>query len=230
MKKLLIAALSIVFLLGACSQKEENSTKKENTKKTESKDTKKDDEKKDKSEKENKDKESAEKSESKAEEQSTEEGINEEIKTTEEVMTNKDSKENKNLNYNNVTDRNSLVEIIYGNYAEEQKIIAYNSAVTNGVIPQGNVMEGPASAAYESSLRVESGKEKSIYDEIPDIEEKTHDYENNGVYRTPKEQEAHEDWVNGQDEWNNASESEKEEIRKRDAEKYGYEYDPSDYE
>lgn len=230
MKKLLIAALSIVFLLGACSQKEENSTKKENTKKTESKDTKKDDEKKDKSEKENKDKESAEKSESKAEEQSTEEGINEEIKTTEEVMTNKDSKENKNLNYNNVTDRNSLVEIIYGNYAEEQKIIAYNSAVTNGVIPQGNVMEGPASAAYESSLRVESGKEKSIYDEIPDIEEKTHDYENNDVYRTPKEQEAHEDWVNGQDEWNNASESEKEEIRKRDAEKYGYEYDPSDYE
>ncbi|WP_239719583.1 hypothetical protein [Mammaliicoccus sp. G-M31] len=230
MKQLLVVTLSIVFLLGACSQKEENSTKKENTKKTESKDTKKDDEKKDKSEKENKDKESAEKSESKAEEQSTEEGINEEIKTTEEVMTNKDSKENKNLNYNNVTDRNSLVEIIYGNYAEEQKIIAYNSAVTNGVIPQGNVMEGPASAAYESSLRVESGKEKSIYDEIPDIEEKTHDYENNGVYRTPKEQEAHEDWVNGQDEWNNASESEKEEIRKRDAEKYGYEYDPSDYE
>lgn len=230
MKKLLVATLSIVFLLGACSQKEENSTKEENTKKTESKDAKKDDEKKDKSEKENKDKESTKKSEPKTEEQSTEEGTNEEIKTTEEVMTNKDSKEDKNLNYNNVTDRNSLVEIIYGNYAEEQKIIAYNSAVTNGVIPQGNVMEGPASAAYESSLRVESGKEKSIYDEIPDIEEKTHDYENNGVYRTPKEQEAHEDWVNGQDEWNNASESEKEEIRKRDAEKYGYEYDPSDYE
>lgn len=230
MKKLLVATLSIVFLLGACSQKEENSTKEENTKKTESKDAKKDDEKKDKSEKENKDKESTKKSEPKTEEQSTEEGTNEEIKTTEEVMTNKDSKENKSLNYNNVTDRNSLVEIIYGNYAEEQKIIAYNSAVTNGVIPQGNVMEGPASAAYESSLRVESGKEKSIYDEIPDIEEKTHDYENNGVYRTPKEQEAHEDWVNGQDEWNNASESEKEEIRKRDAEKYGYEYDPSDYE
>lgn len=230
MKKLLVATLSIVFLLGACSQKEENSTKEENTKKTESKDAKKDDEKKDKSEKENKDKESTKKSEPKTEEQSTEEGTNEEIKTTEEVMTNKDSKEDKNLNYNNVTDRNSLVEIIYGNYAEEQKIIAYNSAVTNGVIPQGNVMEGPASAAYESSLRVESGKEKSIYDEIPDIEEKTHDYENNGVYRTPKEQKAHEDWVNGQDEWNNASESEKEEIRKRDAEKYGYEYDPSDYE
>ena len=230
MKKLLVATLSIVFLLGACSQKEENSTKEENTKKTESKDAKKDDEKKDKSEKENKDKESTKKSEPKTEEQSTEEGTNEGIKTTEEVMTNKDSKENKNLNYNNVTDRNSLVEIIYGNYVEEQKIIAYNSAVTNGVIPQGNVMEGPASAAYESSLRVESGKEKSIYDEIPDIEEKTHDYENNGVYRTPKEQEAHEDWVNGQDEWNNASESKKEEIRKRDAEKYGYEYDPSDYE
>lgn len=41
---------------------------------------------------------------------------------------------------------------------------------------------------------------------------------------------AHEDWVNGQDEWMKASESEREEIRKADAEKYGYEYDPSDYE
>ncbi|MBC2921546.1 midas domain-containing protein [Staphylococcus saprophyticus] len=48
---------------------------------------------------------------------------------------------------------------------------------------------------------------------------------------TPNEPEAQEsDWVKGQDEWMNASESEKEEIRKADAEKYGYEYDPSDYE
>lgn len=38
------------------------------------------------------------------------------------------------------------------------------------------------------------------------------------------------DWVKDQDEWMNASASEREEIRKADAEKYGYEYDPSDYE
>ncbi|MEB7764103.1 hypothetical protein NGC87_07165 [Staphylococcus pseudoxylosus] len=43
------------------------------------------------------------------------------------------------------------------------------------------------------------------------------------------EQEAS-DWVKGQDEWMNASESERTEIRKADAKKYGYKYDPSDYE
>ena len=63
-----------------------------------------------------------------------------------------------------------------------------------------------------------------------DDSEQTYDYENNGVQRTPSEQKAHEDWVNGQDEWLNASESEREEIRKADTEKYGYKYDPSDYE
>lgn len=63
-----------------------------------------------------------------------------------------------------------------------------------------------------------------------DDSEQTYDYDNNGVERTPSEQKAHEDWVNGQDEWMNASESEREEIRKADAEKYVYEYDPSDYE
>ncbi|RAI79337.1 hypothetical protein BFS35_012315 [Macrococcoides goetzii] len=47
------------------------------------------------------------------------------------------------------------------------KVTAYKSAVDNGVIPQGNVMEGPASAAYESSLRVESGQEKSVYTSNP---------------------------------------------------------------
>lgn len=45
-----------------------------------------------------------------------------------------------------------------------EKINAYNSAVANGVIPQGNVMEGPASAAYESSLKVESGEDESVYE------------------------------------------------------------------
>ncbi|WP_145464876.1 hypothetical protein [Staphylococcus saprophyticus] len=38
------------------------------------------------------------------------------------------------------------------------------------------------------------------------------------------------EWVKGQDEWMNASEAEREEIRKADAEKYGYEYDPEDFE
>lgn len=49
-------------------------------------------------------------------------------------------------------------------------------------------------------------------------------------YQDVVETEEESDWVKGQDEWMNASESERTEIRKADAEKYGYEYDPSDYE
>ncbi|HCZ0001931.1 TPA: hypothetical protein O2G54_000655 [Staphylococcus aureus] len=136
-----------------------------------------------------------------------------------------DQKNMPQINFNNITDRNTLKSVIYGNYNELDKLKAYNSAVANGVIPQGNVMEGPAIAAFESSLRVESGAEKSIYESSPE----KRDYDNNGVYRTEQEQKAHERWVNDQVEWMNASEAEREEIRKRDAEKYGYEYNPDDY-
>ncbi|EHR80362.1 hypothetical protein [Staphylococcus epidermidis] len=73
-------------------------------------------------------------------------------------------KNNQNIDLSNIQDRNTLESIIYGNYTEEQKVQAYKSAVSNGVIPQGNVMHGPATKAYESSLRIESGQEKSVYD------------------------------------------------------------------
>lgn len=49
-------------------------------------------------------------------------------------------------------------------------------------------------------------------------------------YQDVVEPEEPSEWVKGQDEWMNASEAEREEIRKADAEKYGYEYDPADYE
>ncbi|WP_312883888.1 MULTISPECIES: hypothetical protein [Staphylococcus] len=76
------------------------------------------------------------------------------------------SQDTKQIDVQNITDRATLETVIYSNnYTEIEKIAAYNSAVANGVIPQGNVMEGPASAAYESSLRVERGQEKSIYDQ-----------------------------------------------------------------
>ena len=79
--------------------------------------------------------------------------------------------------------------------------------------------------AYESSLRVESGQEKSVYDNYSSSNsssgtDKASQFQNN----EPDE------WVKGQEEWANATQSEKEEIRKRDAEKYGYKYDPNDYE
>ncbi|WP_251359575.1 hypothetical protein [Staphylococcus aureus] len=146
-------------------------------------------------------------------------------KNVDNNQVNDNEKSIQQINFNNITDRNTLKSIIYGNYNELDKINAYNSAVANGVIPQGNVMEGSAIAAFESSLRVENGAEKSIYSSAPE----KRDYDNNGVYRTEQEQKAHENWVNDQVEWVNASEAEKEQIRKRDAEKYGYEYNPDDY-
>ncbi|MBG9209487.1 hypothetical protein RM648_01060 [Mammaliicoccus sciuri] len=223
MKKLIVLLLSSLLVLGACGEKKEESIFDPGPK--EDKKEKKETKKEDKEKNDSKDKETTKESEPKTEEESTEENTsNEQESSNEQELTS-------SIDYNNITDRNSLVQILNGNYTEEQKIIAYNSAVSNGVIPQGNVLEGPAQAAYESSLRVESGQEKSIYDEqANEDEEETYDYENNGVYRTAEEQAAHEEWVNGQDEWNNATEAQKEEIMKRDAEKYGYEYDSADNE
>lgn len=79
--------------------------------------------------------------------------------------------QNPQVNLGDIRDRSTLESIIYGDYSEMEKIQAYNSAVANGVIPQGNVMEGPASAAYQSSLRVESGAEKSVYDQSQSSEQ-----------------------------------------------------------
>ncbi|MDJ1090683.1 hypothetical protein QNJ39_03675 [Macrococcus caseolyticus] len=61
-------------------------------------------------------------------------------------------------NYNNITSQTQLETIIYSpSISEVDKVAAYNSAVRNGVIPQGTVMEGPAIAAYESSVAIQNG-------------------------------------------------------------------------
>ncbi|MDP4460743.1 hypothetical protein QUD39_05600 [Staphylococcus hyicus] len=124
-----------------------------------------DDDKKAKSESHQKkeQKEKKDKDKTKKEAQSTEENQTDKA-STETVATQK-------YDVNNVTDRAMLEAIIYGNYTEIDKIAAYNSAVANGVIPQGNVMEGPAAKAYESSLRIERGEERSIYEQHTDITE-----------------------------------------------------------
>ncbi|WP_404968663.1 hypothetical protein [Staphylococcus pseudintermedius] len=151
----------------------------------------------------------------------------------------KDEQFNNKIDVNNITDRKTLESVIYGNYTEMDKIHAYNSAVTNGIIPQGNVMEGPATAAYESSLRIEKGQEQSIYEQNTngDLSEEeaqrmadlASQYDEEAAKHNANVQ-AHNDWINDQFEWSDASESEKEAIRKRDAEEHGYEYNPEDYE
>lgn len=147
MKKFLVLLFSSLLVLGACGNDDTSNNDSDSKSETKSNDPNKD---KDKSKDKNKKKEDKEKS------SNEENQNNQEQKSTES--------NNQKVDLSNIKDRSTLESVIYGNYSEEQKIQAYNSAVANGVIPQGNIMEGPASAAYESSLKVENGQEKSVYD------------------------------------------------------------------
>lgn len=171
MKKFLALIFSSALILGACGN--DDTANKDSDTKSESKTEKKSEEKKDnkskqdKKSKEEKKSQENEDNKSKQEDNSTEEQNNENNDNeldTQDNSSNEKSQNTQNIDVTNIKDRSTLESVIYGNYSETAKIQAYNNAVANGVIPQGNVMEGPASAAYESSLRVESGQEKSVYD------------------------------------------------------------------
>lgn len=153
MKKLLFLVLASFLVLAACGNKEESRLEdnKEETKTSE----------KEKNKDDKKDEEKESKPDDNSNEDVATQDDNTEQQTKEETP---QSQENNEVDVSNITDRSVLESVIYGNYSEMEKINAYNSAVANGVIPQGNVMEGPASAAYESSLKVESGEDESVYE------------------------------------------------------------------
>lgn len=152
MKKVVFLLLTSFLVLSACGNEESKLEDKKETKESD-KESKKDDDKK------------TDKDKEKSDDKSNEEVATQD-KTTEQQSTEEpsQSQEKKQVDVSNITDRSTLESVIYGNYSEMEKINAYNSAVANGVIPQGNVMEGPASAAYESSLKVESGEDESVYE------------------------------------------------------------------
>lgn len=176
MKKFLALIFGSALILGACgnddTSNENSDTKSESKTEKKSEDKKENKSKEDKKSKE--EKKSQENEDNSTEEQNT---SNVEEKNNEKQNNQSDNEQNiqdnssseksqntQNVDVTNIKDRGTLESVIYGNYSETAKIQAYNNAVANGVIPQGNVMEEPASAAYESSLRVESGQEKSVYD------------------------------------------------------------------
>ncbi|WP_204206394.1 hypothetical protein [Mammaliicoccus sciuri] len=159
MKKLLVLLFASLLVLGACGQKEESSSK-DSANETK-KEVKKDEPKKKEADKDKIKKESAKKSEPKTEEQTTEEvATNEqqstqrEANSTEEVVQEPQTQ----VNTSNISNETQLQSVLNGNFSEEQKIQAYNSAVANGVIPQGTVSEGSAQAAYESSKGIQNGE------------------------------------------------------------------------
>ncbi|MER7653834.1 hypothetical protein [Streptomyces rimosus] len=205
MKKFLVLIFASLLVLGACGQSEDNS-KKDDDKKSESKsDKKSNDPKKDKKsdDKEKSANESKEQNSSSTEEKNNE-NQNNNKQNTQDNSSNENHQNTQSIDITNIKDRSTLESVIYGNYSETEKIQAYNSAVANGVIPQGNVMEGPASAAYESSLRVESGQEKSIYENVPQSSGGTDagmtDYDEvNKSMQSTKEKPSR--WVQEQIEW-----------------------------
>lgn len=77
-------------------------------------------------------------------------------------------------NVNNITNRNTLSQIIYSNnYTVAEKMAAYQSGVANGVIPQGTNTSSPA-AAFESALQVErNGAQTQATTETPAIDPNT---------------------------------------------------------
>ncbi|MGZ2417702.1 flagellum-specific peptidoglycan hydrolase FlgJ [Staphylococcus caledonicus] len=171
MKKFLALIFSSALILGACGN--DNTSNNDSDSKSENKTEKKSEDKKTKEDKKSKEEKKSQESEdnksteeqdaSNVEEQNNENQSDNET-DTQDNSSNEKSQNTQNVDVTNIKDRSTLESVIYGNYSETDKIQAYNNAVANGVIPQGNVMEGPASAAYESSLRVESGQEKSVYD------------------------------------------------------------------
>ena len=163
MKKLFALLAMSILIVSACGQNDEKP--KEDT------EDKAATEKKDKSQsknEENEKKKQTDKNQQKENNTQDEQQANTEQQNKDESTAEKQNQQNQQsqqVDLSNITDRATLENVIYGNYAEIDKIKAYNSAVANGVIPQGNVTEGPASAAYESSLRIESGAEQSVYNQ-----------------------------------------------------------------
>lgn len=163
MKRFVALTFAGLLILSACDNDESNHNDNNQSSKTsESHKASKEDNKKESNDKQNKSKEEHKQNDSDLKDnESNQNETNDSEKTPSE---DNEQTTSQNIDPTNITDRASLEAVIYGDYDEETKLQAYNSAVANGVIPQGNVMEGPASAAYESSLRVERGEEKSVYD------------------------------------------------------------------
>lgn len=166
MKKLFALLAMSILIVSACGQndekpKEDTEDKAATEKKDKSQSKNEENEKKKQTDK-NQQKENNTQNEQQA---NTEQQNKDESSAEKQNQQDQQNQQSQQVDLSNITDRATLENVIYGNYAEIDKIKAYNSAVANGVIPQGNVTEGPASAAYESSLRVESGAEQSVYDQ-----------------------------------------------------------------
>ncbi|MCE4970238.1 hypothetical protein KJB49_02790 [Staphylococcus chromogenes] len=145
MKKILFVLFASLLVLGACGNQDE--TEKASEKKP-SKSTV-ENKKENKEEKSTEEKQSSTQGGDSTYNNSSNQSQNDATNTTQQPI----------INITNITDQSVLESVIYGNYTEEQKTQAYNSAVANGVIPQSEVPQGSVQA-YEESVRLQNGETK----------------------------------------------------------------------
>lgn len=200
MKKLLFLLLASFLVLAACGQEESKSEDKKEAKASD-KESKKDDKKSD---------DNKEKSEDKSNDKSNEEVATQD-ETTEQTV---QSQEQVNTQEQQPVQSQEQAPV-------QQEPTAQEKAEANAKVAKEHGYTGLPNGDAHSDVPV--GQIELPPEELAKEEAKPE-------YQDVVETEEESDWVKGQDEWMNASESERTEIRKADAEKYGYEYDPSDYE
>ncbi|EJX17089.1 hypothetical protein SOJ_25380 [Staphylococcus sp. OJ82] len=207
MKKLLFLLLASFLVLAACGNEEESKLDDKKETKASDKESKKDDKKKD---------EDKEKEKEKSDDKSNEEVANEEPQSQEQQSTEQPVQSQEQVNAQEQQPVQSQEQA-----PVQQEPTAQEKAEANAKVAKEHGYTGLPNGDAHSDVPV--GQIELPPEELAKEEAKPE-------YQDVVETEEESDWVKGQDEWMNASESERTEIRKADAEKYGYEYDPSDYE
>lgn len=201
MKKLLIPLFSSLLLLTACGNSGNSDESNKETAKNETKTH----------EKENKNKEKTQK---KKNEKNNNQEKQENSESTEQV--NEESVNDQANIENSFTQQNV-------NEQNQQKVDS------NQEHYQSNTQE----PTYEEQMRANAAVAKQHgYTGIPNgdmgaTEEMNEFLQNQNNNHETESKPSN--WIQDQIDWNNATESEKEQIRKNDAEKYGVEYNPEDY-
>ncbi|MDK9865687.1 hypothetical protein ACP3TM_13075 [Staphylococcus sp. IPLA37010] len=211
MKKLFFMLLASFLVLAACGQEESKSEDKKEAKASD-KESKKDDKKSD---------DNKEKSEDKSDDKSNEEVATQDETTEQPVQ----SQEQVNTQEQQPVQSQEQAPVVEKQPTQQapvqQEPTDQEKAEANAKVAKEHGYTGLPNGDAHSDVPV---GQIELPDKYKNEEETKSEYQN-----TVKPEEES-DWVKGQDEWMNASESERTEIRKADAEKYGYEYDPSDYE
>ena len=200
MKKFLALIFSSILILGACGN--DDTSNKDSDTKSEKKTEKKSEDKKDNKSKEDKKSKEEKKSQENEDSKSTQEDNSTEEQDTQKTATNEQAQSQQQTQEAATQEQQQTQQANQQNYNDQQ---SYHEPTKDEI--------------YEwDKQNIPGGTDYGLID--PEDVNEPSDSQN----------EEPDEWIKGQEEWANATQSEKEEIRKRDAEKYGYEYDPSDYE